>query len=91
MTHCYNHIVIGENGVWEIYKTCYFHNGAKLIIKPGASLYITNNAILNDVEIIMYPSSKLYIMDNSKLKIRNGTSFEPPIGAIIHIYHGTIE
>ena len=91
MTHCYNHIVIGENGVWEINKTCYFHNGAKLIIKPGASLYITNNAILNDVEIIMYPTSKLYIMDNSKLRIRNGTSFEPPIGAIIYIYCGTIE
>lgn len=35
--------------------------------------------------------SKLIIDEGAKIKLRHGTSFETPMGAIVEIIHGSIE
>lgn len=89
-THnCYNHIVVSP-GYFDIIDDIHFHNGAKIFMRSGAILELYDGT-LYDAEIIMEPGSKLTVNYGAGIKLRQGVSFNPPLGAIVEINHGFIE
>lgn len=88
--HCYNHLVLLGGEYTDMIYDIYFHNGAKIFLRSGSELTL-RECILYNVEIIMEPGSKLIIDEGAKIKLRHGTSFEAPMGAIVEIIHGSIE
>ncbi|MDD4759437.1 MAG: C1 family peptidase [Bacteroidaceae bacterium] len=75
-SHCYNHTVIGSNATWTIHGTINFHNGAKLTVENGASLVVSNNGLLNNVELVLEPRSKVRIENGGQIKYKTNTNFE---------------
>lgn len=62
-----------------------------MTIRNGSTLIVTNEASLEDVEIIMEDGAKLKITDNGKVHLRDGVYFAPPQGAIVEIEYGEIK
>ena len=47
--------------------------------------------IIYNADIEMRPGSKLVIRDGCRVILRQGASFNPPVGAIVEIQNGSIE
>lgn len=86
----YSHIEVTNNSTWTVNHDITFYNGAKITIKNGCTLILGNGAILENVEIIMESGAFLKIMGNSKVHLRSGVGFSPPVGAIVEIESGEI-
>lgn len=90
-SNLYSHYEIIDNATWTISHKQTFFNGAKVTIRNGSTLIVTNEASLEDVEIIMEDGAKLKITDNGKVHLRDGVYFAPPQGAIVEIEYGEIK
>ena len=89
--HCYNHTRLFDGDDMYPYGPVIFHNGAKVFISQGATLKLENGFLFYNAEIIMEPGSKLIVDDGSRVILRRGSSFSPPVGAIVEIRNGSIE
>ncbi|MBQ9637213.1 MAG: hypothetical protein IJV36_04860 [Prevotella sp.] len=89
--HCYSHCeVVASPNPCVTYGHIYFHNGAKIFVRSGATL-IVDDFILYNADIVMEPGSHLILRDGSRVVLRQGRSFSPPIGATVEIEEGSIE
>lgn len=86
----YSHIEVINNATWTIKHSRTFYNGAKITIRNGCSLILTNGAVLEDVEIVLESGATLKILENGKVHLRNGIGFDHPIGAVVEIDYGEI-
>ena len=92
VVHCYNHVLAADNSGYDgNVGHIYFHNGAKLIIDSGAIYNLGGDNIIYNADIEMRPGSKLVIRDGCRVILRQGASFNPPIGASVEIQNGSIE
>ena len=89
--HCYSHSELEEYDECGTHGPVYFHNGATVTLKNGSVLNIENGNTVYNANIIMESGAKLRIRGNGHLKLAEGVSFNPPVGAIVEITEGSIE
>ena len=87
----YSNIEITNNATWTVCHDRIFYNGARILIKSGSSLNLTNNALLDNVKIDMESGATLVVTGNGKIHLRNRIDFNPPVGAIVRIEYGELK
>lgn len=90
MASQYSHIEVTNNATWTICHNRTFYNGARITIRNGSSIILTNGAILENVEIIMESGATLKILENGKIHLRDGIMFGHPVGAVVEVEYGEI-
>ena len=86
----YSHIEVNSNATWTVAHDRFFYNGAKIIIRNGSSLVLSNGALLDNVEIVMESGATLRVTGNSKIRMRSGMNLNAPLGASVIIESGEI-
>jgi hypothetical protein len=91
LTHYYNHIVIQNNATWTVKDSLYMHNLSKIIIRSGATLYVRNQAVIKDADIVLEAGGNIIVDENGRIKLSEKHTFVAPIGSTVDIKYGSIE
>ena len=85
-----NHIVVCNNATWTVKDTLSFYGGATVTVKSGSTLLLTNNAVLENIKIVMESGSTLNVSSGGILRFREDSDFTVPVGAIFNLDYGAI-
>jgi len=90
-SHVYNHIVVCNGATWTVSHNQTFHNGAKVFVREGAHLDMTNSAAMRNADVRMVSGTQMMMNDNSFYKRKNGKAFNVPSGAKFILNKGKIK
>lgn len=85
------HIIIKNGAVLQVDNRLNFYNGATLKVCNGATLIVKAGGLLNNVILDIESGAYIRIEGGGQIKLAQGHSFSPPIGAEIDIINGSIE
>ena len=89
--HIYNHVVVCNGATWTVNHNQTFHNGAKVFVREGAHLDMSNSAAMRNADVRMVSGTQMLMNDNSFYKRKNGKAFNVPSGAKFILNKGKIK
>ena len=83
--------MVCNGATWTVNHNQTFHNGAKVFVREGAHLDMSNSAAMRNADVRMVSGTQMLMNDNSFYKRKNGKAFNVPSGAKFILNKGKIK